>query len=136
MGQLFHTQMRMQLDFSITIKDDAMKLTADNSTHAIEAIMREKRLLAALLNYEGEIFTNFLKKNILTELETIDSAELEVKVFGQRLNEETLLEPVIKSMDGDDASFFAHAMTQGIFAVQTERFSQSIEIHLHDITFV
>jgi hypothetical protein len=136
MAQLFHTQLRLLFNFSVTIKDDEMESTGDNGRSAIESIIREKRLLSALLNYNGEIFTDFLKKNVLVELETIDSSEIEAKVFGQQLKEEALLEPVIESMNEEDASFFSRALTQGIFAIQTEKFSQSIDVDLHDITFI
>lgn len=133
MVKLLETSYCVQFNFSVVINDEAVSMQEKNAG-ILSSTKREKRLLLALLRQNNTILTDFLKKSILIELESMDRVELEEKVFGRQVKEETLLAPVIESMDMEDANFFAHSLAQGIFAVQTEKFSQSFLVNLEEVT--
>ncbi len=134
MVKLLETSYRVQFNFSVVINDDETVSMQEKNEGLLSSTKREKRLLLALLRHNNSILTDFLKKSILIELESMDRVELEEKVFGRQVKEETLLAPVIESMEMEDANFFAHSLSQGVFAVQTEKFSQSFLVHLEEVT--
>ena len=134
MVRLLETSYRVQFNFSVVINDDETVSMCEKDDVVPSSTKRERRLLTALLNHNKNTLTDFLKKYILIELESMDRTELEEKVFGRQVKEETLLVPVIESMEMEDANFFAHALSQGVFAVQTEKFSQSFLVHLEEVT--
>ncbi len=134
MVRLLETSYRLQFNFSVVINDDETVSMLEKNEAVPSSTKREKRLLAALFNHNKNALSDFLKKYILIELESMDKTELEEKVFGRQVKEETLLVPVIESMDTEDANFFTHALSQGVFAVQTENFSQSFMVHLEEVT--
>jgi hypothetical protein len=130
MACLLKTAFRVTIDFSVTITDDETMPSGDGATGSME---RERRLLFALLEHDGDLLTEVLKKYVLTEMATLDMNELEVKALGRSVNEQALLAPVIDSLSAADAGFFAHALTRGAYAVETEHFSESISVHLKEV---
>ena len=130
MACLLNTAFRLTIDFSVTITDDETTPTDDVVAGFME---RERRLLFALLKQDEDLLTEFLKKSVLIEMETLDVDELEVRVLGSRVNEQALIAPVLDSLSEADAGFFTHALIRGAYAVETEHFSDCIKVRLRDV---
>lgn len=127
MARLLETAFRVTIDFTVTITDEGARPPGDGPAGAVE---RERRLLLALLEHDPGLLTELLKKYVLIEVATLEQSELEERVLGSRVDEQTLLAPVLEGMSPADAAFFAHAISSGAYAVETERFSECIQVSL------
>ena len=95
----------------------------------------QKRLQQALLA-NPEVLEKYLHKTMVDKLEAYAPSLIKEKMGDVEEDEKEILQPVIESLNADDAKFFNEVIEEGIFAENTRQFDDSFRLNLAKVAIV